>query len=53
MSMVKQGSNWVISASGGVLIHPGDQVAKARESEAPAEARTKAVNTGKHGWYWN
>ncbi len=53
VSMVKQGTNWVISASGGVMIHPADQVAKARESAAPAAARAKAVNTGKSGWYWN
>ena len=53
VSMVKQGKNWVISASGGVMIHPGDLVAKARESAAPAAARGKAVRTGTSGWYWN
>jgi hypothetical protein len=52
-SMVKQGSNWVISASGGVTIRPGDIVGKARESTAPAAARSKALNPGKTGWYWN
>ena len=42
VSMVKQGHNWIISASGGVNIRPGEIVSKARESSAPAEARTKA-----------
>jgi len=53
VSMVKQGRNWVISASGGVNIQPGAIVGKARESSAPAEARAKAKNAGKSTWYWN
>ncbi len=53
VSMVKQGRNWVISASGGVSILPGAIVSKARESSAPAEARAKARNVGKSNWYWN
>jgi len=52
-SMVKQGSNWVISASGGVNFIPGEIMSKARESAAPAAARSKAANPGKSGWYWN
>jgi hypothetical protein len=51
--MVKQGSNWVISASGGVNIHPGQIVATARESAAPAVARSKAAKPAGAGWYWN
>jgi hypothetical protein len=53
VSMVKQGRNWVISASGGVTIRPGEIVAKASQSDAPAEARSKAVKTGSTTWYWN
>jgi hypothetical protein len=52
-SMVKQKSNWVISASGGVCILPGEIVGKARQSSAPAEARSKAAKAGQTGWYWN
>jgi hypothetical protein len=52
VSTVKQGTNWVFSASGGVMIQPSEVVAKARESAAPADARTKAANSGK-SWYWN
>jgi len=53
VSMIKQGRNWVISASGGVDIRPGEIVSHARESSAPAEARAKAQNSGKSAWYWN
>jgi len=53
VSMVKQGSNWIISASGGVNIRPGEIVARARQSSAPAEARTKAQIVGKTSWHWN
>ncbi len=57
VSMVKQGDNWIISASGGVAIHPGSILGRAQESSAPVEARNKAREgsraTGKTGWYWN
>jgi hypothetical protein len=53
VSMVKQGHNWIISASGGVNIRPGEIVGQARQSTSPAEARAKALNAGKSNWYWN
>ena len=53
VSMVKQGRNWIISASGGVNIHPGDVVGHSRESSAPAVARAKARSVGTSNWYWN
>jgi len=53
VSMVKQGQNWIISASGGVNIRPGEIVGQARQSSAPAEARSKAQVAGKSNWYWN
>ena len=53
VSMLKQGRNWVISASGGVAIRPGEIVGQARESSAPAEARAKAQGARKSNWYWN
>ncbi len=53
VSMVKQSGKWIISASGGVNIRPGEIVSKARQSSAPAEARSKAVNAGGTTWYWN
>ena len=53
VSMVKQGHNWIISASGGVSIRPGEIVRQARESSAPAEARAKALSPARSAWYWN
>ncbi len=53
VSMVKQGPNWIISASGGVSIQAGKFVLQSRESSAPAEARSKAQSARKSSWYWN
>jgi hypothetical protein len=52
VSMVKQGDNWIISASGGVSICPGEIVGQSRESSAPGEARSKIRRAG-NAWYWN
>ena len=53
VSMLQKGTNWIISASGGVNISPGQIASQARESSAPAEARVKARNAGNAKWYWN
>ncbi len=53
VSMLQKGTNWIISASGGVNISPGQIAGKARESSAPAEARAKARSIGSSTWYWN
>jgi len=53
VSMVKQGQNWIISASGGVDIRAAEIVRQARQSPAPAIARGKALSAGKATWYWN
>jgi hypothetical protein len=53
VSMVQKGQNWVISASGGVMIRPVDLVAKARIAGAPAVARTKALAKTGGDWCWN
>ena len=53
VSMVKQGHNWIISASGGVAIRAGEIVAQARQSAAPAEARATAGQPAASRWYWN
>jgi hypothetical protein len=52
VSMVKQGRNWIISASGGIDIRPEQFVSQARESRDPAQARAKAKQGGK-AWCWN
>ena len=53
VSMLRKGHNWVISASGGVAIHPWGMVEKAQASEAPAAARAKAAPSDSSAWYWN
>jgi hypothetical protein len=53
VSMVRKGQNWVISASGGVMIRPADFVAKARTGDAPAVARGKSLPKAGSKWCWN
>ena len=53
VSMLKKGHNWVISASGGVAIHPGEVLEKAQKSDAPAAARVKAAPGESARWCWN
>lgn len=53
VSMLKKGHNWIISASGGVAIQPGEILGKAQKSEAPAAARAKALAADSAKWYWN
>jgi hypothetical protein len=51
-SFVKKGSNWIISASGGVEIHPAEIVSKTEKTEALAPVRASAGTTSK-AWWWN
>jgi hypothetical protein len=50
---VKKGRNWVIQASGGVMIQPWDVVQTAETSEKVAPIRSKAVAQRKTAWWWN
>jgi hypothetical protein len=50
---VKKGRNWVITASGGVMIQPWEMIEKASPSEKVASARAQAVQTRKNSWWWN
>lgn len=53
VSMLRKGHNWVISASGGVAIHGGEIVARARTNAAVAAAREKAGAGFTASWYSN
>jgi hypothetical protein len=53
VSMLQKGRNWIISASGGVMIRPGETVSKAEQSDVPATARTKAAPNDSTRWFWN
>ncbi len=51
-SVLQKGSNWLISASGGVLINSWQIAAKAEQSAELAPAREKAEPKAQ-GWWWN
>ncbi len=51
-SLMKKGRNWVITASGGVLVNSWSVVNQVESSEAPAAVRAKAAPSGT-GWCWN
>jgi hypothetical protein len=53
VSMLKKGTNWVISASGGVMIRPVEFVENARKDDAPSAARTKTAAGKSAAWFWN
>ncbi len=51
---VKKGKNWVISASGGVLVQPWEMIQTATDSAEVSAARGKAVAARKpKQWWWN
>ena len=50
---VKKGRNWVIQASGGVMIQPWEIVQTAQTSDKVAPVRSKAVGQRKTQWWWN
>jgi len=52
VSMTQKGSQWIISASGGVQIDSWSIADKKETSPAVAEARTKAQPTADR-WWWN
>ena len=51
-SVLKKGSNWLISASGGVLISSWNVAAKSEAYPSLAPAREKAMSDGQ-SWWWN
>jgi hypothetical protein len=51
-SFVKKGRNWLISASGGVQMFPGQVAAKTETSDALAPLRDKLAGKPTH-WWWN
>jgi len=52
-SLMKKGSNWVISASGGVQVNSWQVAHQVEQAEAPAKARAKAVPAENANWWWN
>ncbi len=52
-SVMKKGHNWVISASGGVLVNSWAIAEVVQQSDAPAAVRAKASGGGNGKWWWN
>jgi Protein of unknown function (DUF1598) len=50
---VKKGRNWVITASGGVMIQPWELIQTAKASDKVALVRSKSVAARQHTWWWN
>ena len=52
-SVVKKGSSWVISASGGISLNSWFVADKVAQSDAPATVRAKAAADENTNWWWN
>jgi len=52
-SVLQKGRNWIISASGGVLVNSWQIAEKTQQSDAPAQTRTKSAPAKKTTWWWN
>lgn len=52
-SMLKKGRNWVISASGGVLISTRAIIRKTKKTDTLDEIRKKAAKGELDNWWWN
>jgi hypothetical protein len=50
---VKKGRNWVITASGGVMIQPWELIQTAQASSTVAPVRSKAIGSRHDTWWWN
>jgi len=50
---VKKGRNWVITASGGVMIQPWEMIQTSQASDQVASVRTRATSSRKNVWWWN
>lgn len=52
-SFIKKGSNWIISASGGVLIHSWGIADKKEKSDSLAPIRERALAASGKRWWWD
>jgi hypothetical protein len=52
-SFIKKGKNWIISASGGVEIHPWRAIEKLEKNPALAADRQRALPQNPRLWWWN
>jgi hypothetical protein len=52
-SVLKKKHNWIISASGGVLVNAWEIAGNTRQDEAPAQVRATAPPKWTKAWWWN
>ena len=52
-SVMQKGSNWVISASGGVKIQSWQAAANSQQGDNPAANRAKCAPAADKNWWWN
>lgn len=52
-SLLKKGRNWVISASGGVMVNSWSIADRVEQSNEPADARKQAAPADRTRWWWN
>jgi hypothetical protein len=50
---VKKGRNWIITASGGVMIQPWEMIQSTTASEQVASVRSRATASRQNSWWWN
>ena len=53
VSLFRRGRNWIISASGGVLVQSWAIADKTQKNAAPLQARAKAAPAETTNWWWN
>lgn len=53
VSMVKKGRNWMITASGGVMLNSWGIADRVSQSDAPAAIRSQAAADKNTHWWWN
>jgi len=52
-SVLKKGRNWIISASGGVMLNSWGIADKLEPGDAPAKVRAEGAPRAQSGWWWN
>ncbi|HUT13955.1 MAG TPA: hypothetical protein VMY42_25925, partial [Thermoguttaceae bacterium] len=52
-SVLKKGRNWVISASGGVMLQPWAVIEKTETADDLDPIRTEATASDPNQWWWN
>ncbi len=52
-TLMKKGTNWVITASGGVVINSWQVADQVKQHDSPRAARAAAATQSQANWWWN